>query len=321
MFTSRLRKAACSACTAVLTLALSSLALQPVSADRATDRAIAVMARPLPVRADLFNALPANIKSAKLLRIGTPARSAPSVFHDPASGEIVGLLPDLMNGLGRVLGVKIEFVETAFPGLLPGLQAGRLDLAGGNLYDTVEREQAYDFVSYQKTLLSMLSRNDKLVRGLSDVCGKTVAVLAGTGDSAILGDQSTRCEQSHREPVTEKTLTDFSASLTQLRAGNVDAVDGGNETLQYIAGHDGDGKTFHVALMTQGAGKFDRGTLYGLASSKSTPQLATVVAQALQALAATGYYRAVFEKWEIPQNMLAPDKIAVNGAAAFFSGK
>lgn len=63
-----------------------------------------------------------------------------------ASGNIIGIEPDVMRAVLNPLGVTtIETVSTEFPGVIPGLQARRYDMSNGGLYITPQRCQLVAF--------------------------------------------------------------------------------------------------------------------------------------------------------------------------------
>lgn len=62
--------------------------------------------------------LPAEIKQAGVVQIGTEALYPPFESFGPDNKTIVGLDPDLATALGQVLGIKVNMTHTSFEGLL-----------------------------------------------------------------------------------------------------------------------------------------------------------------------------------------------------------
>lgn len=73
------------------------------------------------------NADLAAIQKAGAIRIGTEGTYAPFSFHD-ASGKLVGFDVDLGRAVAAKLGVKADFVEGRWDGLIAGLDAKRYDV-------------------------------------------------------------------------------------------------------------------------------------------------------------------------------------------------
>jgi hypothetical protein len=62
----------------------------------------------------LHDALPADVRASGVLRVATDASYAPASSFAPDGRTIVAFEPDLGAALGRVLGIKVRIVRTAF---------------------------------------------------------------------------------------------------------------------------------------------------------------------------------------------------------------
>lgn len=89
----------------------------------------------------------AAIKEKGTLTIGTSAEYAPFEFHSVQNGkdEIVGFDIMLANEIGKELGVKVEFKDMDFDGLIPALSSGKVDMVLAGVSPTEERKEAVDF--------------------------------------------------------------------------------------------------------------------------------------------------------------------------------
>ena len=67
--------------------------------------------------------------------IGVNVPYAPNEFKN-SSGEIVGFDVDLMNAIAKTLGLKPDFRETAFEGIMPSVQDGDFNVGMSSLTDT-----------------------------------------------------------------------------------------------------------------------------------------------------------------------------------------
>src|SRR5690606_31448482 len=88
--------------------------------------ALVLQAAALPLVAPTARAELADVKAAGVLRIGTEGTYAPFTFHD-ASGALVGFDVELGREVAKRLGVKVEFLEGRWDGLIAGLDANRYD--------------------------------------------------------------------------------------------------------------------------------------------------------------------------------------------------
>ena len=91
--------------------------------------------------APLANLLPPSIRKAGSLVIATDASYPPCEYFPKPGAAMVGFEPDLWNAMGALLGVKIKPVNTAFDGLIPGVQSGRYPVAMECISDSVAREK------------------------------------------------------------------------------------------------------------------------------------------------------------------------------------
>src|SRR5215207_11235122 len=139
---------------------------------------------------ELHDQLPDKIKQAGAVKIGTEALYPPFESFGPDNKTIVGLDPDLATALGQVLGVKVNMTHTSFEGLLTALDGGRYDLVMAAVTDTKARQEKYDFVDYFMTGQSIVVKkgNPTGIKGITDLCGKNVAVLTASTQQKLLGE-------------------------------------------------------------------------------------------------------------------------------------
>jgi cyclohexadienyl dehydratase len=79
------------------------------------------------------------------LRVGMTGDYAPFSAFDPATSTFRGFDVDMADSLGKALGVRVEYVRTAWPQLTRDFEADRFDIAMGGISITPERESKGDF--------------------------------------------------------------------------------------------------------------------------------------------------------------------------------
>src|SRR5688572_2230361 len=92
--------------------------------------------------------LPGEIESAGKVRVASGVSFPPMEYFDTDNKTVLGFDADLGAALGQVLGVKFEFQNTNFDGIIGGLDAGRYDLALTSMIDKKSRQATVDFVDY-----------------------------------------------------------------------------------------------------------------------------------------------------------------------------
>ena len=91
------------------------------------------------------------------LRMGTCAIFEPFTFQ--SNGQLTGLDIELSRLIGQYLGKNIEIIDMSFEGLIPALQAGKIDFALSNFNITEERKKLISYSSpYLENDISALVR-------------------------------------------------------------------------------------------------------------------------------------------------------------------
>lgn len=118
----------------------------------------------------------ANIKSAGVFKIGTEGTYPPFTYHD-ASGKLVGFDVEIGREIAKRIGVKAEFVEGKWDGLIAGLDAKRYDAVINQVSITPERKAKFDFsdpyISSKAVLI--VNSNNTAIKSFEDLKGKKSA--------------------------------------------------------------------------------------------------------------------------------------------------
>ena len=116
------------------------------------------------------------------LTIGTTGSAPPRTFVDPASGKLTGSYVDLFQKIGDDLGLKVNFVQIEWAGILPGLAANRFDMACDGASWTKERLGSDQFLMTAPTSLNAsvaLTRKETGIKTIADGKGKAVGGVNG----------------------------------------------------------------------------------------------------------------------------------------------
>ncbi|WP_104055639.1 MULTISPECIES: ABC transporter substrate-binding protein [unclassified Arthrobacter] len=170
--------------------------------------------------------VPAKIAEAGVLRVATTGTNPPFGSLGEDGKTFVGFEPDLAREMGALMGLKVEFVQTSFDGLIPGLASGSSDIAMNSIGDTKEREKVVDFVTYYHNGTDALvaEGNPKGLKA-DALCGAKVGVLRGSlQQNSMLPEQAQKCIAQGETPPTEAAYPETPAALMALQSGQVDAV-------------------------------------------------------------------------------------------------
>jgi polar amino acid transport system substrate-binding protein len=99
-----------------------------------------------------------------------------------ASGKISGFDVDMATALAKTWGATAKPVKTAFPGLIPALDAKKCDAVISGIFVTPDRLKQAGAVGYMEThrVFIVKNGNPKHVKGPAGLKGLNVAVQAGT---------------------------------------------------------------------------------------------------------------------------------------------
>ncbi|WSQ14011.1 ABC transporter substrate-binding protein [Streptomyces sp. NBC_01231] len=251
----------------------------------------------------LYGKLPKSVQDSGTLKIGGSATVAPYLYKDGTN--VVGFEKDLMDVIGKTLGVKIKFTDTGFPALVPGLQSRKIDVAMGDFTDTKERQQAVAFVDYTTSYQTLFVQkgNPKTLSSTDDLCGASVAAAVGSLSAKLAEGQNTTCEKAGKRGMQVLQMEDGPAALMQVRTKRADAM-----VIDYVIGS-------HVAK-TSGSGEVVGEPFYeqfhGAAVRKENSQLRDALVAAFDKIIKNGSYGKILEKWDMQK--LAMSAPSVNAA-------
>jgi len=255
----------------------------------------------------LHDSLPADIKEAGKVTIGTEALYPPFESFANDNDTIVGLDPDLARSLGQVLGVDVEFTHTAFDGLLTALDGGRYDLVMAAITDTKDRQEVYDFVDYFLTGQAIVVKagNPDDIEGITDLCGQPVAVLKASTQEKMLGQFNE--EECADDPIEIDSFPSDKDALMQVQSGRDVASFTQDAVGAYNAATIGGGNQFEIAnseaLLP---------TPVGIVFTKEDTQLRDAFKAALEKLIADGTYDEILANYQLESG--AVDSVTINGA-------
>ena len=258
----------------------------------------------------LHDRLPASILTRGSVRVGGGDPYPPASFFAPDGRTIVGFEPDLAAAMGRVLGVRFEWVNVDFSDLLPQLNRDKIDIAMASMTDTAEREKQADFVNYFQAGTSIIVQrgNPHGISALKDLCGKVVAVEEETTQVDLLQRTQKGCAGKR---IDIRTYGDNANALVQLRTGRAVAVLSDYPPAVHVSTDQRTSAHYQLAASTQ-----YEPSPYGIAVAKDQTELRNVVRDALERVMRSGDYADVLQRWGVPGGALESATINAGGTAA-----
>jgi len=221
------------------------------------------------------------IKSAGVFKIGTEGTYAPFTYHNP-SGKLVGFDVEIGEAIAAKLGVKPEFVEGKWDGLIAGLDAKRYDTVINQVGITDERKQKYDFSDpyiASKAVLIVRANNDE-IKTFADLKGKKSA-------QSLTSNFGKLAQQSGAELIG----TDgFDQSIQLVLTRRADATI--NDSLSFL-----DFKKHKPDAPVKIAAEQENADYSGIIIRKGDPELLAAINKALADIKADGTYQKISEKY------------------------
>lgn len=242
--------------------------------------------------------VPTAIKDAGTLSVAMDASYAPNEFFDEDGKTIIGTDADLADAIGTVLGLDVEKKNATFDSIIPGLAAGKFDIALSSFTDTKEREKTVDMVTYLTAGTGFYTLADKPtdVTGVADLCGKTVAAQKGTVQQKDVEAQSKKCD----EPIDLKVFTQQTDVDLAITSGRAQVAMADSPVASYAV------KQSDGTLKSTGE-DYDTAP-YGIAINKKT-ELTPAIQAAVQVLIDDGTYAAILKKWGLESGAITESKI------------
>jgi polar amino acid transport system substrate-binding protein len=244
------------------------------------------------------------------IKAGSITNSPPMISYASDGTTLQGAIVDLAAAMSREMGRTIVFESIPFKGLLPAMEAKRIDITFTLMNDTPEREKVIDFVDFFNlgTMLLIQKGNPQHVESLETLCGKTVSTVQGSTQVALVDETNAKCSAAGKPAIENLQYAQPSDARLQVQTGHVVAFLGNTPVMVYLAKTAGDGTIFDVV----------RGHEYqpvplGIGVAKSNTALRDVLQKSLDALIADGSYRKILEKHGVESG--AVTSATINGGA------
>jgi len=248
--------------------------------------------------AKIAGMLPADIKSAGVVRVASGVSFPPMEYFAEDNKTVIGFDADLGKALGEVLGVEFKFSNTNFDGIIGGLEADRYDLGLTSMIDKKERQAKVDFVDYLSSGIAFMvaKGNPEGLKDEMDLCGRTVAVEKSATGDIVADDISADCVKAGKAKLKELPLPEQVGTLQALSSGRADAVLALDLTLAYNVKQQPE--AFELPAKPFGL------LPVGIPVPKTNPELRDAVQAALVKVQESGTYDELLAKWNLTDQAL-----------------
>ncbi len=155
-----------------------------------------------------------TLANEKTYVIATNAEYPP--FEYLENDKIVGLDADIISEIAKKTGIKYEWKNMNFDGLIPALQTKKIDVAIAGMSITPERAKAVNFsIPYLTSNVAIIANKSKPINGKEDLINKTYGAELGTTKEAV----ARKIEGASVVPFSSNT-----AALVALKSGKIDGI-------------------------------------------------------------------------------------------------
>jgi polar amino acid transport system substrate-binding protein len=249
---------------------------------------------PAPAKDDALAAMvPASVSADGKIIFGTDASYAPNEFTAPDGTTIIGMDVDLGTAVAEKLGLKAEFQNSQFSGIIPGIQGAKYELGMSSFSISDERVATVDMVSYftAGTSLAVVKGNPEGITGADALCGKAVGVQSGTTQAEDIVKRNAACATAGQPAIAVTELQAQSDVTLALSSKRIVAMLADSPVVAYAV------TTTEGALEIVGQ-PYDSAP-YGIVLAKKQGDFAKGVQGAVQALITDGTYKAILDKWNV----------------------
>jgi cyclohexadienyl dehydratase len=155
------------------------------------------------------------------LRVGMTGDYLPFTYLDRATSTFRGFDVDMAEALGKALGVKVEYVQTAWPRLMQDFDADRFDIAMSGISITPDRQQHGIF-----SAAVMHDGKTPIARCADKVKYETIADIDRPGTRVIVNPGGTN-ERFARAHVKSAEITVYGDNVTifdEIAKGHADLM-------------------------------------------------------------------------------------------------
>ncbi len=215
--------------------------------------------------------------------IGLCAQYPPFESKNEKTGKLEGFDVDMGMSIAEKLGVRADFVDAEWQGLLGGLQKGDFDILITCMSKSETRGENVNFsdVYYKLPDVIVVRKDDTKIRDQSDLKGKTIGVQLGTGSEQLADKMRDMFRDIKRYNYNPEAFTDLKFKrIDAVIVGYAYAVNQIKADPSYKVVGEPLSEAEIVMVMRKGA-----------------DELTAKVNQALEVIRNDGTYQQVYDRW------------------------
>lgn len=239
---------------------------------------------------DLAAKVPAAIRKAGVVTVGTDSSYAPSEFLAGDGKTVEGFDIDLFNAVMSKLGLTAKYQSADFGTIIAGVESGKYTVGVSSFTVNPDRLKQANMVTYFSAGIWWASKkgNPKNVSP-DNACGKKIAVQTNTVEVDDLNAKNKKCPAGKK--ITIDQYKDQDQATAAVVSGKEDAMSADSPVVAYAI------KTSKGSL--QSLGSIYEAAPYGYVIKKDQLGFAQAIQAALKALMSEGTYLTILKNWNV----------------------
>jgi polar amino acid transport system substrate-binding protein len=238
----------------------------------------------------LADKVPADIKAAGKLVIGTDSTYAPNEYLDADGKTVIGFDVDLFNAVAQKLGLTTEWQSAKFDAIIPGVSSGKYTVGVSSFTVNADRMKEATMVSYFSAGTQWAAKAGATINP-DDACGKKVAVQVGTVQLDDITARSKKCTDGGKAKITIDQYQSQADATNAVVSGKDDAMLADSPVGAYAVKQ----TNGQLALL----GPIYLAAPYGYVLPKNETAFGAAIAGAVKDIMADGTYNKIITKWGV----------------------
>jgi polar amino acid transport system substrate-binding protein len=216
----------------------------------------------------------------------------PRAFLDEGSRP-VGFEVELGVAMADLMGLRVEWLQLKFDGIIAALQANQCDVIVQELFIRPARLEIIDMVPFSNTGQRLVVREGVQVAGntLDDLGGVKVAVPNGTSIATLVEEANERLKAAGKPLINVQVLPTTTDTFALLDSGTVDVVGTTTTAASYYVGLN----PSNFKFLGDAFGLIQTG--FGI--NKDNPELTKAIEEAFNILVENGTYSSLIAKFNM----------------------
>jgi polar amino acid transport system substrate-binding protein len=216
----------------------------------------------------------------------------PRAFHD-AQQRPTGFEVELGTEIATRLGLKVNWVQLKFVGLIPALQASQCDALMQELFIRPERLEIIDMVPFSRTGQRIVTAKDSPLKAatLEALSGKKMAVPNGTTIHNLATQANVKLKAEGKPEINLVVLPTTTDTFQQLSAKQIEVLGTTTTAASYYVGL----RPNDFRVEGEPFGLVET----GIGIQKGNAELVGAIKKAFDSIVADGSYKKLIEKWNM----------------------